>query len=43
MSKMRKFIVAGLLALTSLALIGVARNPDIYFLIKKNFTIVSEV
>ena len=43
MSKMRKFIVAGLLALTSLALIGVARNPDIYFLIKKNFTIFSEV
>lgn len=43
MSKMRKFIVAGFLALTSLALIGVARNPDIYFLIKKNFTIFSEV
>lgn len=43
MSKMRKFIVVGLLALTSLALIGVARNPDIYFLIKKNFTIFSEV
>lgn len=43
MSKMRKFLVAGLLALTSLALIGVARNPDIYFLIKKNFTIFSEV
>lgn len=40
---MRKFIVAGVLALTSLALIGVARNPDIYFLIKKNFTIFSEV
>jgi carboxyl-terminal processing protease len=40
---MRKFVVAGLLALTSLALIGVARNPDIYFLIKKNFTIFSEV
>lgn len=43
MGKMREFIVAGLLALTSLALIGVARNPDIYFLIKKNFTIFSEV
>lgn len=43
MSKMRKFLVAGLLALTSLALIGMARNPDIYFLIKKNFTIFSEV
>lgn len=43
MSKMRKFFIAGLLALTSLALIGVARNPDIYFLIKKNFTIFSEV
>ncbi|WP_255233402.1 S41 family peptidase [Aliifodinibius salipaludis] len=40
---MRKFLVAGVLALTSLALIGVARNPDIYFLIKKNFTIFSEV
>ena len=40
---MRKFLVAGLLALTSLALIGMARNPDIYFLIKKNFTIFSEV
>ncbi|MEL7832494.1 S41 family peptidase [Fodinibius sp. Rm-B-1B1-1] len=40
---MRKFLIAGLLALTSLALIGVARNPDIYFLIKKNFTIFSEV
>src|SRR6056297_3302477 len=43
MNKMRKFLIAGLLALTSLALIGVVRNPDIYFLIKKNFTIFSEV
>lgn len=43
MDKMRKFIVAGLLVLTSLVLIGVAHNPDIYFLIKKNFTIFSEV
>ena len=43
MSKMRKFLIVGLLALTSLTLIGVARNPDIYFLIKKNFTIFSEV
>lgn len=43
MDKMRRFLIAGLLALTSLALIGVARNPDIYFLIKKNFTIFSEV
>jgi carboxyl-terminal processing protease len=43
MSKMRKFLVAGVLALTTLALIGGARNPDIYFLIKKNFTIFSEV
>lgn len=43
MKKMRKFIIAGVLAVTSLALVGFVRNPDIYFLIKKNFTIFSEV
>lgn len=42
-NKMRKFIVAGVLVFTSLALAGFVRNPDIYFLIKKNFTIFSEV
>ncbi|MGM0545887.1 MAG: S41 family peptidase [Bacteroidota bacterium] len=40
---MRKLVVAGLLVLTSLAVLGLVRNPDIYFLIKKNFTIFSEV
>lgn len=43
MKKMRKLLIIGLFALTSLALVGVVRNPDIYFLIKKNFTIFSEV
>lgn len=43
MKKMRKFVVAGLLVVSSLALVGFVRNPDIYFLIKKNFTIFSEV
>lgn len=43
MSKMRKFLIAGLLVVSSLALVGFVRNPDIYFLIKKNFTIFSEV
>lgn len=43
MKTMRKFVIAGLLVLTSLAVAGFVRNPDIYFLIKKNFTIFSEV
>lgn len=43
MKKMRKFIIAGLIAVSSLAVMGLVRNPDIYFLIKKNFTIFSEV
>lgn len=43
MKKMRKFIVAGLLAVISLAVVGLVRSPDVYFLIKKNFTIFSEV
>lgn len=43
MKRMRRFLVAGLLVLASLALVGLVRNPDIYFLIKKNFTIFSEV
>lgn len=43
MNRMRKFVVAGLLVITSLAVVGFVRNPDIYFLIKKNFTIFSEV
>lgn len=43
MKKMRKLVVAGLLVITSLAIVGLVRNPDIYFLIKKNFTIFSEV
>jgi carboxyl-terminal processing protease len=43
MKKMRKFLLIGVLVITSLALVGFVRNPDIYFLIKKNFTIFSEV
>jgi carboxyl-terminal processing protease len=43
MTKMRKYVVAGLLVISSMALVGFVRNPDIYFLIKKNFTIFSEV
>lgn len=43
MKKMRKLIIAGILAVSSLAVLGLVRNPDIYFLIKKNFTIFSEV
>jgi carboxyl-terminal processing protease len=41
--KLRRFFVVSLLAVFSLALVGLVRNPDIYFLIKKNFTIFSEV
>ena len=44
MSKMRKIVVAATVIAVSLsALIGATRNSDIYFLIKKNFTIFSEV
>lgn len=43
MKTMRKFVIAGLLVIASLAVAGFVRNPDIYFLIKKNFTIFSEV
>ncbi|MDZ7683172.1 MAG: hypothetical protein U5J63_16070 [Fodinibius sp.] len=43
MKRFRKFIIAAVLAVTSLAVLGLVRNPDIYFLIKKNFTIFSEV
>src|SRR6056297_3602179 len=43
MKRLRKFIIAAVLAVTSLAVVGLVRNPDIYFLIKKNFTIFSEV
>ncbi|MDX1585541.1 MAG: PDZ domain-containing protein, partial [Balneolaceae bacterium] len=44
MSKMRKIAVtAAVIAVSLTALIGAARNSDIYFLIKKNFTIFSEV
>jgi len=43
MTKMRKFIIAGALVVSSVALVGFVRQPDIYFLIKKNFTIFSEV
>lgn len=43
MKKMRRFFGVSLLAVVSLTLVGLIRNPDIYFLIKKNFTIFSEV
>ncbi|WP_138430564.1 S41 family peptidase [Fodinibius saliphilus] len=43
MRKWEKIIAGSVLAITSLVLVGVVRNPDIYFLIKKNFTIFSEV
>lgn len=43
MKKMRKFVIAGLLVITTLAVAGFVGNPDIYYLIKKNFTIFSEV
>lgn len=44
MTKVRKIaLVAVVLVVSSVALIGTARNSDIYFLIKKNFTIFSEV
>lgn len=43
MGRWKKFIIGSVLALSSLALVGLVRNPDIYFLIKKNFTIFSEV
>lgn len=43
MGKWKKLTVGLVLVFTSLALAGFVRNPDIYFLIKKNFTIFSEV
>ena len=44
MSKMRKITVAvAVIAVSLTAFIGATRNSDIYFLIKKNFTIFSEV
>lgn len=44
MSRMKKIGIGALVAVVfSVALIGAARNTDIYFLIKKNFTIFSEV
>lgn len=44
MTKMRKIALGTVIvAVCSVALIGAARNSDIYFLIKKNFTIFSEV
>lgn len=35
--------MVAVIAVTSLAAVGLVRNPDIYFLIKKNFTIFSDV
>lgn len=44
MTRMRKIALAtAVVAISSVALLGAARNSDIYFLIKKNFTIFSEV
>ncbi|TYP92591.1 C-terminal processing peptidase-3 [Fodinibius salinus] len=43
MAKWKKILAGAILGITSLVLVGFARNPDIYFLIKKNFTIFSEV
>lgn len=44
MTKTRKIGLGTLIvAVVSVALLGAARNSDIYFLIKKNFTIFSEV
>ena len=44
MTRMRKIALVSAVAVISLvALLGAARNSDIYFLIKKNFTIFSEV
>lgn len=43
MAKWKKILAGTVLGITSLVLVGVVRNPDIYFLIKKNFTIFSEV
>lgn len=42
MTKWKKVIIGTVLAFTSLVLVGLVRSPDIYFLIKKNFTIFSE-
>jgi len=43
MKKLRNVVIAGILAMLSIALVGFVQEPDIYFLIKKNFTIFSEV
>lgn len=44
MTRMRKIgITAFAAVILSIAFIGAARNSDVYFLIKKNFTIFSEV
>lgn len=43
MKKLRNVVIAGVLAVLSIALVGFVQEPDIYFLIKKNFTIFSEV
>lgn len=44
MTRMRKAVLTTCIAaILSVALLGAVRNSDIYFLIKKNFTIFSEV
>ncbi|HKK46928.1 MAG TPA: S41 family peptidase [Balneolaceae bacterium] len=43
MKKLRNVVIAGILFVASFVLVGFMRDPDIYFLIKKNFTIFSEV
>lgn len=43
MRSWKKWFVGIFLIGSSLMLVGFARNPDIFFLIKKNFTIFSEV
>ena len=43
MKTWKKIATGILLAVTTLVVTGFVRNPDIYFLIKKNFTIFSEV
>lgn len=43
MGKYKKIIAVAVLACSSLFFIGFTRGPDIYFLIKKNFTIFSDV
>ncbi|MDZ7715927.1 MAG: S41 family peptidase [Balneolaceae bacterium] len=44
MRRLRKYIIGAVsIVVFATALIGAVRDPDIYFLIKKNFTIFSEV